>query len=257
MTNNRERRYIPDNSQQAFGLAIGGFGPLLIAGLLVPFRANSVVAANIALVFVIFVVLAAAVGGRTPGVVAALVSTLSFDFFFTRPFQSLKIDNSDDIGTAVLLLVISLLVAQLVGFAHRSRKRSDRSRDDTVRVHRTAELVAGGAPIHEVVSAVETEIAGLLSLHGCGYEAVPSDTSLPEIGRLGALDAGHRRYVGHELTLPDEGAIIRVLGRGRELGRLVLDPAVDVGVSIDQCRTAVAIADQLGAALAADAHSTL
>ena len=79
---------------------------------------------------------------------------------------------------------------------------------------------------------------------------------LPELGRLGALDAGHRRFVGNELTLPDEGAAIRVLGRGRELGRLVLVPGPDVGVSIDEGRIAVAIADQLGAALAADAPST-
>ncbi len=116
MTKNRERRYIPDDSQKAFGLAIGGLAPLVIAGLLVPFRTDSIVATNVALVFVIVVVVAAAEGGRSAGIVAAVVSTLSFDFFFTRPFQSLKIDNADDIGTAVLLLVISLVVAQLVGF---------------------------------------------------------------------------------------------------------------------------------------------
>src|SRR5450432_2766122 len=103
MARHRERRYTPDDSQKAFGLAIGGFGPLLIAGALVPFRTDSIVAANVALVFVIVVVVAAAEGGRAAGIVAAVVSTLSFDFFFTRPFQSLKIDNGDDLGTAVLL----------------------------------------------------------------------------------------------------------------------------------------------------------
>lgn len=261
MTKTRERRYIPDDSQRAFGLAIGGFGPLLVAGLLVPFRTDSVVAANVALVFVIVVVLAAAVGGRTAGVVGAVVSTLSFDFFFTRPFQSLKIDNGDDIGTAVLLLLISLIVAQLVGFAQRSRTRSDRSYEDTIRVHRVAELVAGGAPIDAVVAAVDTEITALLSLRDCRYEpgapvADASPQGLPEIGRLGALAAGNRRYVGNELALPDEGAFIRVLGRGHELGRIVLEPGIGVGVSIDQCRIAVAITDQLGAALAADAPHT-
>ena len=183
------------------------------------------------------------------------MSTLSYDFFFTRPFQSLKIDNGDDIGTAVLLLVISLVVAQLVGFAHRSRIRSERSHDDTVRVHRVAELAAWGAPIDAIISTVEVETAAMLSLRGCRYEAVPS-VELPEIGRLGALDRGRRHYVGHELTLPDEGAAIRVLGRGRELGRLVLEPSPEVGVSIDQCRVTIAIADQLGATLAADAPST-
>jgi hypothetical protein len=215
------------------------------------------VATNVALVFVIVVVIAAAEGGRRAGIVAAVVSTLSFDFFFTRPFQSLKIDNADDIGTAVLLLVISLIVAQLVGFAHRSRTRSDRSRDDTVRVQRVADLAAGGAPIDAIVDAVNTGVTALLSLRSCRYDAAAArgTEDLPEIGRLGALDRGHRQYVGHELTLPDEGACIRVLGRGHELGRLVLDPSQDVGVSLDQCRAAVAIADQLGAALAADARA--
>ena len=254
MTKNRARHYIPDDSHKAFGLAIGGLAPLVIAGLLVPFRTDSIVAANVALVFVIVVVVAAAEGGRGAGIVAAVVSTLSFDFFFTRPFQSLKIDNADDIGTAVLLLAISLVVAELVGFAHRSRKRSDRSHDDTVRVHRVAELVAGGAPIDAIVDAVDIEITALLSLESCRYEPVPS-LDIPEIGRLGAVEACRRRYVGHELALPDEGACIRVLGRGQELGRLVLIPRADVGVSIDQCRVAVAISDQLGAALAADARA--
>ena len=252
---NRERRYIPEDGLQAIGLGIGGFGPLLIAGLLVPFRTETLVAPNVALVFVIVVILAAAQGGRRAGVVAAIVSTLSFDFFFTRPYQSLKIENARDIGAAVLLLVIGLLVAQLVGFAHQSHRRSERSHDDTRRVHRVAELVASGASIPRVAEAATSEIAGLLSLRECRFEE-HTIADLPEIGRNGALDSGRRRYVGAELSLPAEGAVIRVLGRGRALGAMVLVPDWDIGVSIDARRAAVAIADQLGAAFAADSPHT-
>jgi hypothetical protein len=252
MTTHRERRYIPEDGLQAIGLAIGGFGPLLVAGLLVPFRTDHLVSTNVALVFVMVVILAAATGGRRAGVVAAVVSTFSYDFFFTRPFQSLKIENSHEIGTAVLLLAIGLLVAQLVGFAHQSHRRSEQSHDDARRVHRVAELVASGASVTRVVDAVTSEIGELLTLKECRFEEGPGTPDLPEIGRNGALESGRRRYIGAELSLPAEGAVIRVLGRGRNLGSIVLIPDWDVGVSIDARRSAVAIADQLGAALAAD-----
>ena len=43
-----------------------------------------------------------------------------------------------------------------------------------------------------------------------------------------------------------------MLGRGREFGRLVLVPDLSVGVSIEERVVAVALADQLGSAFAAD-----
>src|SRR5690242_11544650 len=117
MARKREHRYVPGEGLNAIGLAVAVLGPLVVVGILVPFRDDSLVSSNVALVFVIVVVLAAAAGGRSAGVVAAVVSTFTYDFFFTHPYQSLKIENTDDIGTAVLLLVIGLLVAALTGFA--------------------------------------------------------------------------------------------------------------------------------------------
>ena len=72
------------------------------------------------------------------------------------------------------------------------------------------------------------------------------------LGRNGSLEYGRRRWVGPELSLPAEGAQIAVLGRGRAFGRITLVPDVDTGVSIEERRAAVAIADQLGGALAAE-----
>ena len=252
MRRSREHRYVPDDTLKALGLVIAGFGPLLVAGVLVPFRDHSIVSANVPLVFVLVVVLAAAAGGAGAGITAAIVSTFSFDFFFTHPYQSLKIDDADDIGTAILLLIIGLVVAWLVGFAHESRKRSERNEDDSERVNRVAELAANGAPIDELTRTVETELTGLLGLLECHYEPGPSTSELPTIARNGSLDTGRRRWVLSELSLPAEGCEIRVLGRGRDLGRVVLIADPDVGVALQQRRLAVAITDQLGAALVAD-----
>ena len=121
-------------------------------------------------------------GGASSGAIAALVSTFSFDFFFTHPYQSLKIDNADDVGTAVLLLLIGLLVAALVGFAHESRKRSERTVDDSDRVHRIAELAASGVPIAELTQAVETELTELLDSSNAATSPCPRRRCCPLSG---------------------------------------------------------------------------
>jgi hypothetical protein len=252
MTRDGQPRWKPDDRLQAVGLAVAGFGPMLVAGIFVPLRTHTEVSSNIALVFVIVVVLAAAEGGRVSGAIAAVISTMFYDFFFTRPYQSLKIDRAEDIITTVLLLIIGLLVAELMGVAQRGRARAELNRDNEQRVHRVAAMAAAGASIDELVPAVESELTDLLGLRECHFEAVPVAAQLPQLSRTGAIDGGRRRWVGRELSLPAEGAEIPVVGRGRELGRLVLVPDWDVGVSIEERAVAVAIADQLGAALAAD-----
>ena len=128
------RTPLPDDGARAVGLAIAAFGPLLVAGVLVPFR-DDLAAANVVLIFVVVVVLAATVGTRVSGALAAIVSAMSFDFFFTHPYQSLKIDSSDDVETTILILVIGLLVAEIVTFraviAGRPNSAATRSRAST------------------------------------------------------------------------------------------------------------------------------
>jgi hypothetical protein len=241
----------PDDAARAVGLAVAAFGPLLVAGVLVPFR-DDFASANIVLVFVLVVVLGAAIGTRWSGAISAVIAAMAYDFFFTRPYQSLKIDRSDDIQTTVLLLVIGLVVAELVTYSRRHRATSAHRGDEIARLHRVAELVASDSDAEDVVLSVQAELIGLLGLHDCRYEMPPYSSELPQLERNGAIGGDHRRWLGSEYALPDQGVEIPVLGRGREFGRLVLVPDVAVGVSIEERVVAVALADQLGAAFAAD-----
>jgi hypothetical protein len=247
-----QKRSSPDDAAHAVGLAIAAFGPMLVVGALVSFR-DDIASANIALVFVVVVVLGAAVGTRWSGAIAALISAMSYDFFFTHPYQSLKIESSDDIQTTVLLLVIGLIVSELVIFSRGHRRASEQRRDAITRLHRVAELVASDAAPEDVVRAVQDEVTGLLSLRGCRFERPPFTSELPHLERNGAIGGDHLHWMGGEYALPTRGAEIPVLGRGQTFGRLVLEPDPSVGVSIEERVVAVALSDQLGAALAADA----
>lgn len=73
------RRPLPHGDAQA-SIAIAGLAPILVGALLVPVRGH-VGVADLALVLMGVVVLAALAGGRAAGAVAALTATLSLDFF--------------------------------------------------------------------------------------------------------------------------------------------------------------------------------
>ncbi len=239
---------------RAFGLTIAAFGPLLVAGLLVPFR-DDLASANVVLVYVLVVVCGAAVGTRWSGALTAVVAAMSYDFFFTRPYQSLKIDNANDLETTLLLLALGLIVAELVAFTRRHRAHAASRGDEIQMLRRTAEMVASGTTSDRVLDTVRDELVELLSLVECRYEAAPFTSTLPRIERTGAIEGAHRRWIAGEFTLPGLGAEIPVAARGQTFGRFVLIPDVSVGVSIEERIVAVALVDQLGAALAADASA--
>src|SRR5829696_7285761 len=241
----------PDDRLVVAGLGVAALGPLVVASLLVIVR-DHMARSNAALVFVIVVVLAAALGGRWAGITAAVVSAMSYDFFLTRPYGSLKIDQAEDIVATVLLLIVGVIVGEFVVWAHRGHRQSKRGHEEITRLHRVAEQVASGAGAHDVLESVRAELTDLLSLRDCRFEQPPFGAPLTRLGRNGSIDLPRRRIVRGEFALPAEGVEIPVLGRGRQVGRLVLEPDPDVGVSIEERVVAIAISNQLGAAVAAE-----
>ena len=155
----------------------------------------------------------------------------------------------------MLLLAIGLVVAELVAFTRRHRAHAATRGDEIQMLRQTAELVASGASTDQVLTKVQEELVELLSLVECRYEATPAASTLPRVERTGAVDGAHRRWIGGEFTLPGLGAEIPVVARGTTFGRLVLIPDPAAGVSIEERIVAVALVDQLGAALAADASA--
>jgi Domain of unknown function (DUF4118) len=241
-----------DDERRLFGLVFGGITPILLAMLLVPVR-DVLSSVNIALILVVAVVAAAAVGGRLAGVVAAVMATLSFDFFHTEPYLSLRITSQDDVETALTLLGVGLLVGTVASQAHRARSSADEQRDELRSIHRVAELAASGVPAGLVVEAACSELTSLMGLRSCTFSTGPGPRDGVVLDRRGAIGGKPRSYVAtrHGFELPRTGVSIEVLDRGRLVGWLDLVPTPGVGVPLHTRTAAVVIADQLGGALSA------
>jgi hypothetical protein len=119
------------------------------------------------------------------------------------------------------------------------------------RIHRVAESVAQGEEVADLVLSVSAEICGVPPLNECRFDPSAVEPALPELGHDGRISLATARHSRIGSQLPGEGVQLSVLGRGRYLGRLLLLPTPGVPVSRERRLVAVALADQLGQALAA------
>lgn len=235
------------------GFALAGLLPLATAALLVPFR-ESTAAANLALALVLPVVAAAAVGGRVPGMVGAVVAAVTYDFFLTQPYLSMRITSRDDIETTALLFVVGAAVGTIAARGRQSRRTAALGQSELHRIARLSELVASGAELVDVLRATEREIAELLRLRQCRFETppYPGGADLTRLERSGAFTAAHTHHLTRTgFAFPESGLALEVLAHGRPVGRFVLIPAPETGSTLEERVVAVALADQAGAAIAA------
>ena len=112
-------------------------------------------------------------------------------------------------------------------------------------------MTARGEHAGDILEAAERELQDLLDLRQCRFEPAPSRREIPRIERTGAIHSRHHRFtLSGGLVLPAHGIGLPVWGRGIVQGQFVLVPSPDTGASVEQRLMAVAIADQVGAALA-------
>jgi hypothetical protein len=235
-----------------FAIATGGLAPIVVAVLLVPLR-DEIDNANLALILVLVVVVVASLGGRRAGAVAAATSTLAFDFFLARPYLLARIESADDIETLLILLAVGLLVGELASRARRARRDQEQAANAIQRVHRIADTVAQGRPLAVVLASVQSELIELFGLWDCWLELPPFLWVIPRMDRGGTVEGADHEWRDAGFTLPRDGVELPVVARGAEVARLVLLAGPDTAASLDQRVVAVALADQLGAAMAAAA----
>jgi hypothetical protein len=245
---------MPERQTSLFAWTLAVLGPIAVSGILVGFR-NQIRSSNAALVLVLVVLAAAILGGRWGGAVSAVVSALCFDFFFTRPYYSLTINHRDDIETTLVLLIVGLAVGELVVRTRRSRRIASASRREVEQIRRVAALGAGGEAAGKLIGILQRELVEALDVREARFERPPFPTVLPRLGHgsvtIPAQTNGTPQGPSNEVELP-------VWGQGREFGRFVLVlPNASTGVSInpDVRALAAALADQLGAALAATSET--
>jgi two-component system sensor histidine kinase KdpD len=151
----------PAIDPRPYGIAALYVGATTALGMMI----EAVISApNISLVFLTAVLASAVRDGRWPGLFAAFLSMLSYNFFFLEPRYSLTIDDPANVLAFVFFSIVSVLAS---GLAARVRTQNLAARTLALRtaaLYGFSRKIAGIADIYDLVWASAHQVATMLNV---------------------------------------------------------------------------------------------
>ncbi len=236
-------------SRDQLAVAAGLLAPLALAAVLIPFRTHFP-NTDAALVMLLVVVAVAANGNRLAGYLAALSAAVWFDFFLTRPYEQFTINRQIDIETTILLLVIGVAVTELAVWGRREHAAASRRAGYLDGIGVTVEAVAAGEGPSELVDEVSGQLIRVLSLRSCRWQYGVAGLGHPaRLKHNGWVTAGDQTWDATAGLPPDTETELLVEHGGLLQGRFLLLPRPGARPTREQLMVAIALSDQVGAAL--------
>jgi two-component system, OmpR family, sensor histidine kinase KdpD len=138
-------------------VAIGG--ALALTAIALPFR-DQITPLSKGFGYLVIVVVAAAIGGLGPGIVASILGFMGFNFFFIPPYQTFAVRQSEDLTVIFVFLGLSVLISALLARAQeRALAAEAREAELELLQSLSAELVAL-APKHDAYASVIADLLG-------------------------------------------------------------------------------------------------
>ena len=154
--------------------------------------------ANLAMVFLLCVLLAAVGAGLGPALVAALLAALSYNFFFLEPLHTFRIGRPGDVLTFAVFFAVALATGWLGG-----RVRDNAARR-AAQAAATATLLDASRALARAASA--DEAAQALAEHLASVTGGPAVVLLPGEGglRLAGAPAGLSTLAAESLAMAEQ-----------------------------------------------------
>lgn len=189
-------------------------GVALVSAALIPVRDHLSVATS-ALILVVPVVVAVALGGFGAGLVGVVAGFLAYDFFFIPPYETLAVGAAQNWVALGVYVVVLVVVSRVVSRQRQASQAARRREEDARELFLLSELVLGEDDLGRVLQGAVDALAERLALRSVAV-ALPGPG-----GRLAlAATAGVPLDVGAQGHLPDalDGATAPLpVGPGRDL----------------------------------------
>jgi two-component system sensor histidine kinase KdpD len=193
---------------------------------------------SLVMVYLVGVVVVAARCGRGPSIVAAVASSIAFDFFFTVPFFSLRIADPRLVITVGVMLLVGLAISGLTtALRERSQAAVDHARRVAVLYSLTRDLARATDDVHiyqaarrHVARAIDHDVFFFVPTASATQgrvEAVPGQSeSDPSAIAIAEWVFQHRRRAGTGTPFhPGAGAIcLPLVAADRVLGAMWVRP---------------------------------
>jgi hypothetical protein len=206
----------------------GALGSMALGVALIPLRSLTS-ASNLAFVFLVLTIVVAELGGRSAGLVTALVSAMSLNFFLTEPYLRLTISKRDDIVAFFALAACGLVAAAFGRQRERWSELAGRAGKELDVVRNLVEQLRDGRPLDEILGD------RVLAAAPAGVTApVPETRLTPDA--LVPSNESRIRFGARGPRLPEGGGRLS-LRAGRDSISLDLWEGDTQGFGLDEGRT--------------------
>lgn len=190
--------------------------------------------ANVVMLFLLTVVLVALRFGRGPGVWAAMLAVLCFDFFFVQPRYSFTVNDTQYFFTFALMPGIALITGQLTArLRHEARTAAERERRATS-LARLARNLSAALTVEQISEVALRTFSGVFEarvglalpdaadgVHSVSTSGLPIDDSIAQWTYDHGQPAGH----GTDTLAAANGCYLPLKAPMRVRGVLVLELA--------------------------------
>jgi two-component system sensor histidine kinase KdpD len=218
--------------------------------------------ANLIIIYLLSVVLAAIYLGRGPSILVSILGVAVFDFFFVPPSMTLAVDDTEYLLTFVGLLAVGIIISQLTAVVRGQAEAVQRREAETVELYELGRDLTVAADLDAVVQAAIAHVGQTFGRqvaiflpdgnHARVHAASPG-LSLSENDRAVAdwtFEHGQEAGRGTQ-TLPEASMRYQPLKTMRGvvgvLGVKPIDPSTHL--TREQLRTLDAFANQIGLAI--------
>jgi two-component system sensor histidine kinase KdpD len=113
---------------------------------------------NLAMLFLLAVVVIAFRRGLRPAVFTAIIGVLAFDFFFIPPYMTFRVSDSEYLITFSGMIIVGTLVSLLVARAHEHGFAAQEREKETGTLYALSQDLAAAADADSVIAAVTRHI---------------------------------------------------------------------------------------------------
>ncbi len=175
--------------------AYGMSGLIVVAATLACFLLNGLPSANLALVFLMSVIFSAALFGTGPAIAASILSVFSFNYFFTAPQFTLRVDSREDIATLLLFLLIAAVTGNLAARMRGAIEQTNHALERTSSLYQFSRAMNASSNSQEILRTLTKRAADLCDAPAAIFTRDASEAPVlaawerdrpgPQAGRVG------------------------------------------------------------------------
>ncbi len=147
---------------------IASVGTIALTVLLFKRIFSDATPATVALILVVEVLFAATFGGFGPGLLAAVIAALSFNFFFLPPYGTFTIAHPADVVSFFVFLSTAIVVSKLSSAVRQRAVEAERRKDEVEHLYQFAKVLIETPDTLEGASSIASKIVEIFRVKYAG-----------------------------------------------------------------------------------------